>query len=309
MSVQVTDADLRKQQGEIQAMLAKSSDQVKEYATQANVRMTEMEQEIAKLGHNVAAKYVHGGAVSSNPVVAAIRGEALAPLKERRTREVFIPVEASIHAALTGDGAFKTQPQIVPGVAGAPSHPLSILAALPRIVTTAGTFQFNQLTNAFAYAADYQVNEGDTKPDQALPTNLVTVPIATVAVLSGVSEQVVMDQPAIEGQLNNLLMYGVQQKLEAEVVAGNGGTGKITGLLNSGTAFAPKAGSADVDAISECAAHLQSIGWNPNAVMLSPADWHAMRTSKAAGSGEYLSGSYDMPPAPNLWGCPHKFRS
>lgn len=233
----------------------------------------------------------------------AIRGDVLGALRDKRQREVIIPVAAGIHAALTSDN-FTTQPVVMPGVAGAPQHPLSILAALPTIKTQAGTFEFNQLTGAFAYAADYQAAEGDTKPDQALPTNLVTVPIATVAVLSSVSEQVVMDQPAIETQLNNLLMYGVQQKLEAEVVAGAGGSGKIKGLLANGTAFAPTAGASHVDAISECAAHLQTIGWNPGAVLLAPADWHAMRISKSAGSGEYLAGSYNLPPTLNLWGVP-----
>ena len=47
-----------------------------------------------------------------------------------------------------------------------------------------------------------------------------------------------------------------------------------------------------MDALSEGVATMQTAGFMPDTVAISPADWLAICVAKASGSGEYLSGSY-----------------
>jgi len=44
---------------------------------------------------------------------------------------------------------------------------------------------------------------------------------------------------------------------------------------------------------------MQVAGFNPDTVVLNPADWLAICVAKASGSGEYLSGAY-LAPLPEL---------
>ncbi len=46
---------------------------------------------------------------------------------------------------------------------------------------------------------------------------------------------------------------------------------------------------------------MEDSGYSPSAVIINPLTWHATRTSKAAPSGEYLAGSWNVPASPNLW--------
>lgn len=239
----------------------------------------------------------------------ALQSNALDDLRHGRTRGVSIPIEGSIatlRRALVSDaaGGATTQPAMYADLANAPKRPLTLLDLLQRLGVSAGSFEFNQLTSSFAYAAGYQSTQASTKPGQSFPMALQTAPICTIAAWAGISEQVIADAPALQQRIADLLTYGCMQKLEGQFVAGAGGAAAIKGLKTAGTAFTPTTGASNVDAIGEASAHLQGIGWLPSAVLLNPGDWHAIRIAKSSGSGEYLAGSYDTPAQPNIWGLP-----
>lgn len=273
------------------------------------------ETEIAKtnatvldMAQKMTGGYTSAGSASSmsgapNVLTKALEGEAFTALRQGRSREAVVPLELAIKA-ITNDGqtgSITTQPLVAPGVVGAPAFPLDVLDVLPVMPVSASAFEFNQLTGAFAYASDYQAAQGDTKAEQGFPTTLVSAPIVTIAAIANLSEQVLQDAPALRQQAGTILTYGARKKLAWEVVRGTG-AGKIQGLLTVGTAFVPTGTPSNVDAISQAIAALRNAGFEPSAVLVNPADWGAIITSKSSGSGEYMSGSYDMPATPNVWG-------
>ncbi|TAM93837.1 MAG: phage major capsid protein [Rhodanobacteraceae bacterium] len=255
-------------------------------------------------GSSVAGDGAPRGAYA---VAEALRAsDSLHALQNGNARAAIVPVAGDIRAVLTGDGSnpYKTPPQYQPGIYGIGQRALTLLDVLPRIVVSGAAFMFNQATSGYANAADYQVNQGDAKAQQAFPVTTITANIATVAAIGSATEQVLSDEPQLGQRIAALLNYNVRNKIEGELVNGAGTTGKILGMLHSGVAFTATTGASNIDAISEAVAHLAAIGWTPGVVVMHPNDWHKVRTTKADSAGVYLSGTFDVPAQPNLWGVP-----
>lgn len=69
-------------------------------------------------------------------------------------------------------------------------------------------------------------------------------------------------------------------------------TPSFDGLISLADTFTSTTYTALADAISEAVANMQTAGFQPDVVVLSPSDWLAVQVLTASGSGEYLSGSY-----------------
>lgn len=299
---------IEQQRAEIQAALDHSSNQLREYRNQTQAEIQALQQVVA--GLSTRSGGVRGFA-GPNPFAALESSDALAALREHRNREALIPLGVSLDsirgAAVTNDGqagSIVTQPYVVPGIVGAPGRPLMLLDLLPSLPITTGSFKYNRLTSAFSYTADVQSEQGATKATQELPTEEVSATVATIAAISSISEQCLADAPVLQRQIGSLLSYGAMRKLEMQIVAGSGVGENIEGLTVGGQAFASSSDLSAVDRVSECAASMQNAGWNPSAVIVNALDWHDARTSKASGSGEYLSGSFDTPALASMWGLP-----
>ena len=251
---------------------------------------------------------------SRNPLSKLGEDDGIKALADGRSRSAVVKMSGSLDvmtkSTIVGDVAgagevlFDIPAQRAPGMANDPRPRLSLLDVLPRLRVTSNTFEFMRL-NGYANGADYQVTEGDLKAEASLPTDIATANIATIAAWIGASKQVVADAPALQQFVRNLLSYGVRRKLETEVIAGVGGAGKISGLTDTGnfTAFTAAAGASLADSVGKAQSSLQAAGWNPNVVVVNPADWDVARQSKGT-DGHYTAGSWRDPAPPAIWGLP-----
>ncbi|MFA7351401.1 MAG: phage major capsid protein [Methylotenera sp.] len=238
----------------------------------------------------------------------------LKAFRERKQKSAIITGETSldvlIKATVVGDAGTSSTDYTYPvqaarygQIANDARTQLSLLSSLPRIGVSAASFEYVALDAAYSDAADYQVNQGDTKAVGNLPTELKTANIATIAVTLPCSEQVLADSPALMTFIQSRLNYSVLLKLQNELVAGAGTTGKIGGLLTLGTAFTQSSNAGDADAIGEAQAQLQTIGWNANLVLLHPTKWQALRAERLT-AGDYVAGGWANPAPPSIWGVP-----
>ncbi len=200
----------------------------------------------------------------------------------------------------SGDDAYDAPAQRDPRLANDPRRRLTLLDALPTIGVDSATFEYVELDDAYSNAADEQTNEGDTKAEASLPTNLKSVRPATLAHWLPASEQVLADVPMLQQQIANLLNYGVRAKAENLIVGGNG---VISGLEQVGTAFTGDSGDTMEIAISDAQATMEAEGWLASHVIMHPQDWHTMRTRRRGSSDEaFVVGSWMNPPTLNAWG-------
>lgn len=241
--------------------------------------------------------------------------EGLKAMREGRSRGAMLNVPGGVglllKSTIVGDvessttDLFPVQPQRAGGIYNDVRQPLPLLAAMPRMAVQSGSFEYVSIDSAYTDDADYQEQQGQAKAETAIPTELLTANIATIATTLPVSEQVLADQAGLSSFIASKLSYQVLLKLESELINGTGGTGRIAGLLNLGAAFVASSNADTADAIGECIAEVQTLGWMPGAVLMHPRTWQQIRSIRVdAGVGEYLAGGWATPAAPSIWNVP-----
>jgi HK97 family phage major capsid protein len=219
------------------------------------------------------------------------------------------PIPAVVKAALVsvqgggGAGSFDVEPIRDSRLFNDPRRRLSLLEVLPRMPVASNTYEFHIL-DGYVNEADFQATEGADKAETAVPTDLQTVPIATIAHHLPTSKQLMDDVPSLTQRIGGLMAYGVLAKLEQAIVSGDGTGGGILGLVPQATAFSSSY-STPVERIGEAIASLDAAGWFAGAILMHPLDWFAIRSERAdAGDGQYLAGGWASPASPTAWNVP-----
>ena len=268
--------------------------------------LTEIAQKMDGAGNldgNTGPDKKHG-----NPLAAlGASAEVKAFASDRSLKSANVPLSGSLlqiksvvgDVAGSGNQLYAVQAQRDPRLAGFAARRLSIFEVLPRLQATSNTFEFNQL-DGYTSAAAAQAKEGAGKAQGALPTELVSAPIVTIAHFFKLSEQVLADAPALQQQVGNLLNYGVLAKASAEILAGST-AGKVQGLATQATAYASASGATLADAIGGAMTALDVAGWAPDVAVMHPTDWQSIR-SERTGDDAYVANGWAGPAEQTVWG-------
>jgi HK97 family phage major capsid protein len=179
-----------------------------------------------------------------------------------------------------------------PGVIRGDFKPLTIRELFPVIPVTSN--MVNSLREESFVNSAAEVSQGAAKPQSVPSFEQYNVPITTVAHWIKVSNQLLADAPAIVSYIDTRARDGLAQRIDAQLLNGNGTSPNLSGLTDTGNFTAYTATSDDllVDAINRAKYELWALGNMPDTVIVNPADWGAMeRTRESAGSGMYLYGT------------------
>lgn len=194
-------------------------------------------------------------------------------------------------SALFSDGN-TVYPNQRPGVIAGDFAPVTIRSRIPSIAVSTNAVESireEDWTNAAAETA-----QGNQKPESTIEFEKVSVPIRTVAHWLKVSNQLLADAPAIAAYIDTRARDGLAQRIEGQLMNGNGLGENLKGLAAAGnfTAFTPTAGANLVESINKAKYALWAIGNAPDTVFVNPADWSAMELEReTAGGGQYLYGA------------------
>ena len=163
-------------------------------------------------------------------------------------------------------------------IVGGAMLPFSMEALLPSTTTTSNAIEFtkeNVYTNSAAEAA-----EGAAKAESSLTWTLVNMPISTVAHWIKISKQLAADAPALAAYVDSRMRYGVNQKVDTQLVVGDGTAPNISGTYDTGNFTAHGYANANLGStlkklvlIRKIMADLYAAGYPADAVVLNPADW------------------------------------
>ncbi|WP_312377539.1 phage major capsid protein [Pseudomonas oryzihabitans] len=276
------------------------SNQVNTLAAQ----ITEIELKMGRRGGPASGRG-HGN--GGSPIESFVQSEQLKMMHKGASSTGRVQLQGgdlpTLRKALTSSSV-DVPAQRAGGLYNNPQPTLSFLDLLPVVPVTAGTFEFMSLTAA-ANGAALQVNEGDLKAESTPAFAVQRADIVTIAHWVRASNQVLADAPALERQLGDLMTYGVEAKLETEVLKGDGTTGHMLGLLKQATPFLPAnpATTQAADRIGQAITSLGAIGWVARAVLMNHTDWFAIASMKDADSN-YIMGSPRNPGPLSLWGVP-----
>lgn len=193
-------------------------------------------------------------------------------------------------------------PQRQSGIVSGAFRTLRIRDVLPFGTTSSNLVEYTRelaFTNNAAEAA-----EAATKAESALTFELVSAPVKTIAHWLKLSKQVMDDAPALASYVDTRLRYGVDLRIDQQLLNGNGSGQNIGGLTKSGnhTAFTPVSGDNAIDSINRAIYAVAAADYNATAIIINPADWGAIERTKT-NYGEYVFGS-PQSLAPTLWGLP-----
>ena len=180
-----------------------------------------------------------------------------------------------------------------PGVIRGDFAPLTIRELFTSIPVTSN--MVNSLREASFVNSAAEVAQAAAKAESDATFEQYNVPITTVAHWIKVSNQLLADAPAIVAYIDTRARDGLAQRIDAQLLNGNGTSPNLSGLTDTGnfTAYTATASDLLVDAINRAKWALWATGNTPDTVIVNPADWGAMeRTREGANSGMYL---YGMP--------------
>jgi HK97 family phage major capsid protein len=212
-----------------------------------------------------------------------------------------------------------------PGFLDILQAPLNILDLIDRSPTDSDTIEYvreDTFTNSAAFVAEatsftptaLPSGSQGVKPESALAYSTQTATVRTMAHWIPVTNRMLADAPAIRGTIDGRLLFGLQQKLQAQVVSGAGSGEDLTGILNAAGigVVAKTAGTGDsvIDALYRGRTQVMWTGFGrPTAYVVNPADWQTVRLARETASTSFSPGGYLMGP-PNsqgfqtLWGIP-----
>ena len=189
-------------------------------------------------------------------------------------------LRVEIKNTLTGSDA-TVAPDRKPGIVGGAFVPFSMESLLPSTSTGSNAIEFTKeasFTNSAAEAA-----EAAQKAESALTWSLVNMPVSTVAHWIKISKQLASDAPALAAYVNTRMRYGVNQKVDVQLVVGDGTAPNISGTYDTGNFTAHGYANAALGAtlkklvlFRKIIADLYSAGFPPDAIVLNPADWAAI---------------------------------
>ncbi len=196
-------------------------------------------------------------------------------------------------------------PDRLPGIIPGAFRSLKVQDVLPQAQTGSNMVEYTRellFTNNAA-----ETNEGEQKPESVLTFELVQAPIKTIAHFIKVSNQVLDDAPALQSYIDTRLRFGVEKRIDEQLLKGNGTGGNISGILNTGnhTVFTPTTGENALDSINRAIYKVYEADYAPTAIIMNPADWGAIeRIKRGSSDAAYVIGDPSAMIGPRLWGLP-----
>ncbi|AEK63189.1 phage major capsid protein [Collimonas fungivorans] len=184
-----------------------------------------------------------------------------------------------------------------------------LLTSIPTSSNAIDWVRENVFTNAAAETA-----EGAAKPESSITFSPGTMPVATVAHWIKITRQLAMDNAALAAYINRRMVYGVNLRVENQLVSGNGVAPNLSGLTLAGnfTAHGYTAASLTAlglsptnrfDLIGKMIGDCAVADYPADVVILNTADWWTMRLTKDS-QGRYLLGDPGSTVVPTLFGRP-----
>lgn len=229
-----------------------------------------------------------------------VKSEQFKQLMAGQTQRARIEVKNTVTS-----GSTTVFPQQNPAIIRGNFLPLTI-RELFRSIPVASNM-VNSLREASWTNDAAEASQGSAKAESDVTFEQYNVPITTVAHWIKVSNQLLADAPAITAYIDTRLRDGLAQRIDAQLLNGNGTSPNLSGLTDSGNYTAYTATSSDllVDAINRAKYSLWATGNMPDTVIVNPADWGAMertRETYTGGKGEYLYGMPGMSAEMNPFG-------
>jgi HK97 family phage major capsid protein len=210
-------------------------------------------------------------------------------------------IDVDLKTLLTTSAGFAPESMRTDRLVEFATRPLQVADVIPQTTTQQAAVQYMEettFTNAAAETA-----EGGTYPESALAFTEQTVPVRKIPVFLPVTDEQLEDVPRMRGILDNRLPFMIRQRLDLQILAGNGTAPNIRGIYNvAGIQTQAKGTDPTPDAIYKAIIKVETIGQAvANVVVMNPTDWQGVRLLRTA-DGLYIWGNPSDAGPERIWG-------
>ena len=224
-------------------------------------------------------------------------------IKGRRGRPVEVDLaDVDFMATLFETSAGWAPPDVRgPRLVDFATRPVSVVDLFPQSTTTQASIIYMEETTFTNAAAE--VAEGASKPEAALELTERNEPVRTIAVWLPVTNQQLDDVPQVRGYIDNRLGFMVRQRLDGQLLVGDGTAPNLSGILDrSGLQTEAKGADATPDAVYKAMTKVRVNAFaEPNAAVFHPNDWQDVRLLRTA-DGIYIWGNPADAGPERIWG-------
>jgi HK97 family phage major capsid protein len=185
-------------------------------------------------------------------------------------------------------------------------RPIQVTDMIPALTTTQTAVVFMEettFTNSAAETLESVQGTPGTYPESALAFTERTSTVRKITTFLPVTDEQLEDIPGAAQYIDSRLPFMVQQRLDLQIVAGDGSSPNLRGLLNiAGISTQARGTDASPDAILKGIVKVRVTGRAvPSGVLMHSTDWQNIRLLKDA-NGNYIWGSPSTAGPEQIWG-------
>ena len=181
------------------------------------------------------------------------------------------------------------------------TRPVQVTDIIPVDPTSQAAYVYMEETTFTNNAAE--VAEGGTYGEAAFALTEQTSTVRKIGVWVPVTDEQLEDEPAAQAYLDRRLPFMLRQRLDTQILTGNGTAPNLRGINNVvGIQTQAKGADPVFDAILKAATKVKVTGRAmPGAVIFHPNDWQDLRLTRTA-DGIYILGNPNEPGPSSIWG-------
>lgn len=231
--------------------------------------------------------FVSGAATSARAVITLDKGDST-PTK----------------VGTNGPAATSLAPSFYAGVFGTPNVPQKIEPLIPHIAVTTDSVDYVTVADTIGATG---VAEAGKIPESTFTPTLAKANVVNVAHYTKITKQLADDAPALAAYINTKMLYGLQTKVEDQIVNGNGTAPQLKGLLADGSftdASTQLTGAKNLfDLLLLLQGVAETAAYEPEALVLNPMTWAQLAMEKDS-QDRYLLGGPGLAANKSVWGIP-----
>jgi HK97 family phage major capsid protein len=212
-------------------------------------------------------------------------------------------------ASSTSAGAFVYDDNTNTVDPGVSRRPLTLRQLITNGQTSGDTVTYvrqGTITNNAAPVAEATATSGSSgvKPESAFALSVVSETVKTIAHWIPATRRALSDAGQIRTLINSLLIYGLEEELEDQIMNGAGTGENFTGIVNTSGLTTQAYDTSLLKTTRKARTKVMTTGRAvPTAWAMNPADWESFDLLQDAENRYYFGGPMVLG-TPRLWGLP-----